>query len=95
MSKNKKSTVKDELRPKEEELKAGTSSTFKIKDEFFDKKKTYIDKQSRTEKEIEADWFNLHVGGMKITAFKGKALTKKQLAAFNKEAKDYYLVKIK
>ena len=83
--------AKNELAPSMEVAAKKDLSSYKIKDDFFTKLKTYIEKSSRQEKQIEADWINLVIGGVKITAFKGVQLTKNQLAAFDKEAKAYWL----
>ena len=84
-----------ELRPKKE-IKEGTKmSTLKMKDKFFNKEKTFIDKSSGTAKVIPADWRKLHIGRMKILAFKGEVLTAEEAAAFDDKAKAYYLESVK
>ena len=70
-------------------------SGFKMKDEFFDKTKTFIDKDSKEVKEGAANWRNLHLGGKRVVCFEGKELTNSELSAFDNAAKEYYLEKVK
>lgn len=93
--KNKIQQAKNELAPAIEVADQKNLSNFKVKDEYFSKIKTYIEKSSKQEKQIEADWLNLHVGGVPIVAHKGQPLTKTQLQAFDKEAKEFWLESIK
>jgi hypothetical protein len=67
----------------------------KVKDNFFNKEKTFIEKSTGQERQIPADWRKLHIGGMKILAFKGEFLTAEEAAAFDDKAREYYLEEVK
>ena len=92
MARNQKNqTARTELTPQVPETSGETNSNYKLKDSFFDKTKTYIEKGTKLEKEFDANWRHLNIGGQQMTLFEGVVLTKSQLAVFDKEAKAYWL----
>ena len=93
--KNKIQQAKNELSPAMEVADAKDLSKFKVKDQFFNKLKTYIEKATSQEKQIEVDYLSLNIGGVAIIAFKGVALTKAQIAGFDEKAKAHWLESIK
>ena len=74
----------------EEVKKTPKKKAWKMKDEFFNKKKSILMKNN-TVKEKDADFRKLVISGNHITLYKGQALTKDQLELFDKEAKEYWL----
>ena len=54
--KTKAEVVLDTFRPKKEKIEKSELSGFKPKDNLFTKKKTYIDKSTKQEVSVEADW---------------------------------------
>ena len=84
-----------EVSPKRVIPDGAKMSSFKMKDEFFNKTKTFIEKDTGLVKEGAANWRNIHLGGKKVVCFEGKELTKEELSAFNSDAKKHYLEKIK
>lgn len=85
--------VKEELAPKVVSVEPTLLSEYKPKDSLFCKEKTYIDRKSGQQRFIEADWLNIHVGGQAVVLHKGVNVLKTILAAFNDDAKAYYLTK--
>lgn len=84
----KKEQVKEELAPPMEVASKEDLSAFKIKDEHFNKTKTYIDRKSKQQQELEADWRNININGQQMVVYKGQPLTKKQYRAFEVSAAD-------
>lgn len=82
---------KNELKPN---IEVSEGTGYKVKDDHFDKYKSFIDKKDGLYKEIEADWRSLSIGGVQMTVHQGFELTKEQLIAFNDKAKDYWLEKV-
>jgi hypothetical protein len=62
-----------------------------MKAEFFDKTKTFIEKDTGLVKEVPANWRKLHLSGTAVLCYEDKPLTKDELSCFSKEAKEYYL----
>jgi hypothetical protein len=85
--------AKNELAPAME-IPDGKGSGYKMKDKHFNKVKTYIEKSTNIQKEVDADWRTIIVGRTEITAFKNQELTEKQFKVFDVEAKEYWLQKL-
>ena len=89
----KQEELKKQLEPKTEAIAPEAMSKFKMKDEHFNKEKSFV-KDGKADS-IKADWRNIHVGGMAMTLKKDVPLSTEQLANFDKDAKKYYLEEIK
>lgn len=89
-----KEIILSELTPKREISQKDSLSNFKVKDEFFDKEKSYYDRTSKQAKTTEVFFRNLHVGGQAIVAYLGEPITKNELASFDADAKKHWLTSI-
>ena len=90
-----KEVVLAEITPKTEPVEKGEETKLKIKDKFFDKEKTFLDKKTKNVSTIDADWRNLHIGGKAHVFKKGVAISKLQLQYFDKDAQAYWLESVK
>ena len=80
-----------ELAPKRKVEENEKVTKYVMKAQFFDKTKTFIEKDTGLLKEVPANWRKLHLKGTPVLCYEGQPLTKNELACFDKEAKDYYL----
>ncbi len=84
-----------EVAPKREVKETEKVTKFIMKEEHFNKTKTFIEKDTGLVKEVPANWRKLHLNGTAIVCYEGQPLTQNELSCFNKEAKEYYLEKVK
>jgi hypothetical protein len=89
----KEKILKEVTPPMDNDPKAKLSK-FKVKENHFNKVKTYIDAKSKEVKTIEVDFINIHVG-IPMVLYKDIALTTEQLSHFDEENKAYWLEAIK